>query len=409
MTASNQALAATAATANIPAMGNVMPTYGRLPIAFVRGEGCYLYDTNGRRYFDALAGVAVNALGHSHAGFIAAVTKQLNTLVHTSNYYEIPLQTQLAETLCQRSGMERVFFNNSGAEANEAAIKIARRFGFNKGIAVPHILVMENAFHGRTMGALTATYNKKYQEGFGPLLDGFVRVPYNDVAAVKAAIEATPQLVAILVEPIVGEGGVVKPADNYLNELRALCDTHDMLLMLDEVQTGNGRTGAWFAYQHNGILPDVLSTAKGLGNGFPIGACLTRGRANVLSAGHHGSTFGGSPLAAAAGIAVYKALANEDLLGNAKRRGEQIDAGFRKALADCKGVKDIRSKGLMIGVELDRPCKELVERARSQGLLLNVTADSVIRLVPPLTLNQEEADFIVNVVSRIVKEFCDGR
>jgi acetylornithine/N-succinyldiaminopimelate aminotransferase len=386
-----------------------MPTYGRQQIAFVRGEGCYLYDGNGRRYLDALAGVAVNALGHSHAAFIAAMTKQLHTLMHTSNHYEIPLQTQLAETLCQRSGMERVFFCNSGTESIEAAIKIARRFGFNKGVTVPQILVMENAFHGRTMGALTATHSAKYQEGFGPLLDGFVRVPYNDIAAVKAAIKATPQLVAILVEPVVGEGGVVKPADDYLNELRTLCDAHDMLLMLDEVQTGNGRTGTWFAYQHNHILPDVLSTAKGLGNGYPIGACLTRGKANVLSAGHHGSTFGGSPLAAAAGIAVYKAIVDQDLLGNARRRGEQIESGLRKVLAGIQGIKEIRSKGLMIGVELDRPCRELVEQARNQGLLLNVTADTVVRLVPPLIISQEEADFIVNVVGRIVKEFYDGR
>ncbi len=404
MTASNQAIAAT----TLPSGSHVMPTYGRNPIAFVRGEGCYLYDTNGRRYLDALAGVAVNALGHSHAGFIAALTKQLNTLVHVSNHYEIQQQTQLAETLCTRSGMERVFFCNSGTESIEAAIKIARKFGHNKGVAVPHILVMEGSFHGRTMGALTATHSAKYQEGFGPLLDGFIRVPYNDVAAVKAAIKANPQLVAILVEPVIGEGGVVKPADNYLNELRSVCDAHDMLLMLDEVQTGNGRTGAWFAYQHNKILPDVLSTAKGLGNGYPIGACMTRGKANVLAPGHHGSTFGGSPLACTAGIAVYRALEHEDLLANAQRRGMQIESGLRKALAGCTGIKEIRSKGLMVGVELDRPCKELVLQARDQGLLLNVTADTVIRLVPPLILTQEEADFIVTVVGRIVKEFCNG-
>lgn len=386
-----------------------MPTYGRQQIAFVRGEGCYLFDTNGKRYLDALAGVAVNALGHSHAGFIAAMSKQLSTLMHTSNNYEIPLQTQLAETLCLRSGMERVFFCNSGTESIEAAIKIARKFGHNKGVAVPHILVMEGAFHGRTMGSLTATHSAKYQEGFGPLLDGFVRVPYNNIAAVEAAINATPQLVAILVESVIGEGGVVKPADNYLNELRSLCDKHDLLLMLDEVQTGNGRTGTWFAYQHNNILPDVLSTAKGLGNGYPIGACITRGKGNVLAPGNHGSTFGGSPLAAAAGLAVYKALADEDLLGNAQRRGAQLDAGLRKALAGCPGVKDIRSKGLMVGIELDRPCKELVESARNAGLLLNVTADTIVRLVPPLILNEEEADFIIAVVGKLVKEFCDGR
>jgi acetylornithine/N-succinyldiaminopimelate aminotransferase len=404
MTASNQAIAAT-----VPAGSNVMPTYGRQQIAFVRGEGCYLYDSAGKRYLDALAGVAVNALGHSHAGFIAAMTQQLNTLMHTSNHYEIPLQTQLAETLCRHSGMERVFFCNSGTESIEAALKIARKYGHNKGVEVPHILVTEGSFHGRTLGSLTATHSAKYQEGFGPLLDGFVRVPFNDVAAVKAAIAATPQLVAILVEPITGEGGVFKPADNYLNELRALCDTHELLLMLDEVQTGNGRTGTFFAYQHNAILPDVLSTAKGLGNGYPIGACLTRGKANVLQPGHHGSTFGGSPLAATAGLAVYKALVEEDLAGNAQRRGAQIDAGLRKALAGCKGVKEIRSKGLMLGIELDRPCKELVQAARDKGLLLNVTADTSVRLVPPLTLSEQQADFIVNVVGTIVGDFCNGR
>ena len=400
MTASNQAIAA-----NVSVGSNVMHTYGRQQIAFVRGEGCYLIDTEGKRYLDALAGVAVNALGHSHPGFIKALTQQLNTLVHTSNHFEIPLQTELAATLCKHSGMERVFFCNSGAESIEAALKIARMYGHTKGVKVPHILVTEGSFHGRTLGALTATHSAKYQEGFGPLLEGFVRVPYNDVAAVKAAIAATPQLVALLVEPVTGEGGVFTPSASYLNELRALCDKHDLLLMLDEVQTGNGRTGTFFAYQHNGILPDVLSTAKGLGNGYPIGACLTRGKANVLQPGHHGSTFGGSPLAATAGLAVYKALVEEDLVGNAKRRGAQIDAGLRKALAGCKGVKEIRSKGLMIGVELDRPCKELVQAARARGLLLNVTADAIVRLVPPLTLSEQEADFIVNVVGQIVREF----
>lgn len=404
--ASTATLGAVASTA--PG-GNVMHTYGRQNIAFVRGEGCYLYDTDGKRYLDSLAGVAVNALGHSHPGFIKTLTQQLNTLMHTSNHYEIPLQSQLAEVLCKRSGMERVFFCNSGTESIEAAIKIARKYGHNKGVSLPHILVTEGAFHGRTMGSLTATHSAKYQEGFGPMLEGFVRVPYNDVAAIEKAIAATPQLVAILVEPVTGEGGVFTPAGNYLNELRALCDKHDLLLMLDEVQTGNGRTGTYFAYQHNQILPDVLSTAKGLGNGYPIGACLTRGKANVLQPGHHGSTFGGSPLAAAAGLAVYRALDEEKLLDNVNRRAAQLDAGLRKALTGVKCVKEIRSKGLMIGIELDRPGKELVQKARDAGLLLNVTADTIIRLVPPLILSEQEADFIVNVVGKIVKEFDHGR
>ena len=275
----------------------IMHTYGRLPVAFVRGDGCYLIDTDGKRYLDAVAGVAVNSLGHSHAGFIAAIREQVGTLVHTSNLYEIPLQAELAQTLCEKSGMQQAFFCNSGAESIEAAIKIARRFGHNMGVAVPGILVMEGAFHGRTMGALTATHSEKYQEGFTPLLEGFYRVPYNDVAAVEAAIVANPNIVAILVEPAQGETGVRIPAANYLNELRRVCDTNNMLLMLDEVQTGNGRTGTWFACQHNKVLPDVLSTAKGLGNGYPIGACLVAGKAkNIFAPGNHGSTFGGSPL-----------------------------------------------------------------------------------------------------------------
>lgn len=384
----------------------LMANYGRQSIAFVRGEGCYLIDSNGNRYFDSLAGVAVNALGHSHAGFIAAIRDQVGTLVHTSNYFEIPLQTALAAELCQRSGMQQAFFCNSGTEAIEASIKLARKWGANKGITMPVIIVTEGAFHGRTLGALSATHNPAYQAGFGPLPQGFVRVPYNDVAAIEAAIRANAgSVVAVLVEPVQGEGGVHVPAPDYLNHLRALCNAHDVLLMLDEVQTGNGRCGRYFAYQLNGIVPDVLATAKGLGNGYPIGAMLAAGKAaGTLQPGHHGSTFGGSPLASRAGLAVYAALTNEDLVGNAERMGNYLLQGLRTALAGSDRVKEIRGIGLMIGVELTASGKHLVARARELGLVLNVTADTVIRLVPPLTINKSEADFVIAIVSKIVQE-----
>jgi len=388
-----------------------MQTYGRQAVAFIKGEGCYLIDNQGRRYLDAVAGVAVNSLGHSHAGFIAAVREQVGMLVHTSNLYEVPLQTALAEELCKRSGMQQVFFCNSGAEAIEASLKLARKYGHMRGIRVPHILVMEGAFHGRTLGALTATHSHKYQEGFTPLLDGFVRVPYNDIAMVEAAIAANKDLlVAILVEPVQGEGGVILPTPDYLGKLRMLCDQHELLLMLDEVQTGNGRTGTWFACQHSNVLPDVLATAKGLGNGFPIGACLAGGRAtNIFQPGHHGSTFGGSPLASAAGLAVYKALANEGLCDNAARMGKYLVDGLKQALDGCSAVTEIRGTGLMIGVELDRPCGDLVNLCREKGLLINVASGNVVRLVPPLVLGMAEADFIIAVVSKAVREFCDDR
>jgi acetylornithine aminotransferase len=387
-----------------------MHTYGRLPVAFVRGDGCYLIDTQDKRYLDAVAGVAVNSLGHSHAGFITAIREQVGTLVHTSNLYEIPLQQQLATTLCEKSGMQQAFFCNSGAESIEAAIKIARSYGHKRNVALPGILVMEGAFHGRTMGALTATHSEKYQEGFTPLLDGFYRVPYNDVAAVEAAVAANPNIVAILVEPVQGETGIRIPAPNYLNELRRICDANDMLLMLDEVQTGNGRTGSWFACQHNKILPDVLSTAKGLGNGYPIGACLVAGKAaNIFGPGNHGSTFGGSPLACAAGLAVYEAIETEELCANAAEIGDYLKQGLQKALATCLGVKEVRGKGLMIGIELDTQCPELRDTARAAGLIINVAGGNVIRLVPPLILSKSEADMIITVVSKVIREFYNDR
>lgn len=385
----------------------LMQNYGRTDIAFTHGEGSYLFDTRGKRYLDAISGIAVNALGHAHPGFTQAVQQQVARLVHVSNLYQVPEQTKLATVLCKRSGMQQAFFCNSGAESIEAAIKIARKYGHKHGVKKPKIIVTEGAFHGRTMGALAATHSPKYQEGFTPMLEGFVRVPYNDVPAIKAAFaKHGSDIVAILAEPAQGEGGVRKPADDYLNHLRALCDAHNALLMLDEVQTGNGRSGKWFAYQHNGILPDVLSTAKGLGNGFPIGATLVAGKAfDILQPGHHGSTFGGSPLASAAALAVYEALDKEKLVQNAAKRGKQIHQGLAKALKGVAGIREIRNLGLLIGVELDRPCGELVAKARALGLLLNVASGNVIRLAPPLVLSEEEATFIVEVVSTIVKEF----
>ncbi|HTR00596.1 MAG TPA: aspartate aminotransferase family protein [Candidatus Acidoferrum sp.] len=384
----------------------LMSNYGRQDIAFVRGEGCWLIDANGKRYFDSLAGVAVNALGHSHAGFIAAVRDQVGTLAHVSNHFQIPLQTALAAELCKRSGMQQAFFCNSGTESIEAAIKLARKWGHNKGITQPVIIVTEGAFHGRTLGALTATHSAFYQEGFGPLPAGFVRVAYNDVAAMNAAVQANKgNVVGILVEPAQGEGGVHVPAPDYLNKLRALCDTNDLLLMLDEVQTGNGRCGKWFAYQLNGILPDILATAKGLGNGFPIGATLAAGKAaGVFQPGHHGSTFGGSPLACRAGLAVYEALDKEDLVGNAARMGQYLLQRLQTALAGNARVKEIRGMGLLIGIELEDSGKALVARARELGLIMNVTADKVIRLIPPLIISKDECDFVINTIVKMLQE-----
>ena len=398
--------AATPPLVNASVSTPLMSNYGRQQIAFVRGEGCYLVDAEGRRYFDALAGVAVNALGHSHPGFIAAVREQVGTLVHTSNHFEVPLQTALAAELCKRAGMQQAFLCNSGAESIEAAIKLARKWGYGKGISEPVIIVTEGAFHGRTLGALTATHSATYQEGFGPLPGGFVRVPYNDVDAVaKAASNHAGRVVGVLVEPVQGEGGVNVPAADYLNKLRVLCDQQDLLLMLDEVQTGNGRSGRWFAFQLNGITPDILATAKGLGNGFPIGATLAAGKAaGVFQPGHHGSTFGGSPLACRAALAVYEALDKEDIIGNAERQGRYLVDTLRQRLAGNGKVKEVRGLGLLIGIELHKSGKDLVPRARERGLILNVTADKVIRLVPPLTISRQEADFVIDTIVQLLQE-----
>jgi acetylornithine aminotransferase len=388
---------------------HLMATYGRLPVAFTRGEGAWLWDSDGKRYLDALAGIAVCGLGHAHAAVRDALCDQAGTLIHTSNLYRIPTQESLGDRLCAAASMDRVFFSNSGAEANEAAIKLARLHAHRKGIDKPEVLVVENSFHGRTLATLTATGNRKAQAGFEPLVQGFVRVRYDDLDAVETAAANRPNIIAMLVEPIQGEGGIVVPADAYLPGLRALCDRHGWLLMLDEIQTGMGRTGQLFAFQHAGILPDVMTLAKALGNGVPIGACLARGAAaDVLGPGSHGSTFGGNPLACRAGIAVLDTLASEQLTERAATRGTRILAGFRQALDGVAGVVEVRGRGLMIGIELDRPCAELVVSALAEGLLINVTAGHVVRLLPPLIIDDEQADCIIDTVSRLIREFLAG-
>ena len=383
----------------------IMPTYGRLPIAFERGQGACLYDADGNRYVDALAGIAVVGLGHAHPAVTQAIQRQAETLVHTSNLYEIPLQEQLARRLCEISGMENAFFANSGAEANEAALKIARRYGNERGIENPQVIAMDGSFHGRTMATLTATGNRKVHAGFEPLLGGFLRAPYNDIPSVTNIAENNNGVVAILVEPVLGEGGVQIPADDYLLKLREICDDHDWLLILDEVQTGNGRTGRYFAYQHANILPDALTTAKGLGNGVPIGVCLARGSAaETLVAGTHGSTFGGNPLACAAALAVISELTDGGVIERAAELGERMINALADNLDGLNHVRDIRGKGMMIAVELENPCTDLIQKALSKRLLLNVTTDTVLRLLPPLNLTDDEADEIVDIVTSLVRE-----
>jgi acetylornithine aminotransferase len=383
-----------------------MNTYARQPVAFVRGEGAYLWDEAGKRYLDAVAGVAVNGLGHAHPKLVKAIADQAASLIHSSNLYRVLRQEELADRLCELSGMDKVFFCNSGCEANEAAIKLARLYGHNKGIEVPTIIVMEKAFHGRTMATLTATGSRKIQAGFEPLLSGFARVPFNDLEAIRHVAEHNKSVVAVLVEVVQGEGGINILPSEFLVELRKICDAHGWLLMLDEVQTGIGRTGTWFGFQHSGVMPDVMALAKGLGSGMPIGACLARGAAaDVFQPGNHGSTFGGNPLACAAALATLDAIEDEKLLDNARVRGEAIRAGLRAALSGVHGVVDIRGEGMMIGIELDRPCGELVGVARDAGVLINVTADKVIRLVPPLVYGAAEVDALVGAVSGIVKNY----
>ena len=387
-------------------MTHLMNTYRRLPLRFERGEGAWLFGTDGKRYLDGVAGVAVNGLGHAHPELVKAICEQSKKLIHTSNLYEIPEQEKLADRLAALSGMDRVFFCNSGAEANEAAIKLARLYGHRKEITAPAIVVMEKSFHGRTMATLSATGSRKVQAGFEPLLGGFVRVPYNDIAAVEEVVRLDSNIVAVLVEPVQGEGGVNVPAVEYLRDLRALCDKHGLLLMLDEIQTGIARTGEWFAHQHAGIVPDVMALAKGLGSGIPVGACLARGvAADTFQPGNHGSTFGGNPFAMTVVMATLDIIEAGDLRRQAVERGDFIRAALAERLNGLAGVVDIRGIGLMIGIELDRPCAELVQRASDRGLLINVTADRVVRLLPPLILNQAEAVDLVDIVGGVIADF----
>ncbi len=386
-------------------MTNLMETYKRLPVAFVSGEGAYLEDSAGKKYLDGLTGIAVCGLGHAHPNVTTALREQAGTLLHTSNLYQIPLQEELAERLCRMSGMDSVFLCNSGAEANEAAIKLARLQGHNRKIKKPAVVVMDGSFHGRTMATLTATGSRKAQAGFEPLLSGFVRAPYNDIEAIELIGANNPDVVALMVEPVLGEGGIVIPDAGYLEGLRRICDEHDWLLILDEVQTGNGRTGALFAYQHTSILPDVVTTAKGLGNGMPIGACLARGAAaELFQPGNHGSTFGGNPLACAAALSVLQTLEDDALFERAALLGERITNGLRDQLRGNNTVTDVRNKGLMIAVELSAACPQLVMSALQKGLLLNVTQDNIVRLLPPLTLTDDEADELVSLTSQVIND-----
>lgn len=384
-------------------MQAIMNTYGRLPVTFVSGQGSWLIDTEGRRYLDALSGIAVCGLGHAHPAVTDALCKQAGQLIHTSNLYSVERQQALAEALVRVSGMDNVFFSNSGAEANEAAIKIARKYGHDRGIHEPVIIVMTKAFHGRTMGTLTATGNSKVQEGFGPLLNGFIRVPYLNIEAIRAVVAANPNVVAVMLEPVQGEGGLATAPADYLQAVRDLCTDKQLLLIFDEVQTGNGRTGKYFCYQHFGFMPDVVTTAKGLGNGVPIGACLARGAAaEVLKPGNHGSTYGGNPLACAAALAVVETIEQEDLCGNAQRMGDYLRQGFRERLQGNPLLQEIRGHGLMIGLVLNQDCPALMATALEQGLLLNVTSGNVIRLLPPLNLSQSEADQILDKVTALI-------
>ena len=385
----------------------IMNTYGRLPVTFSHGKGVYLYDTENNEYLDAISGIGVNALGHTHPKVSQAIKDQTDLLLHTSNLYGISRQQKLADSLCAVSGMENVFFSNSGAEANEAAIKIARLYGHNNGVERPSIVVMENAFHGRTMATLTASGNRKIQAGFEPLLNGFVRAPFGDIEALKYIANNNTDVVAVLVEPIQGEGGVCVPPESFLRDLRHLCDESQWLLMLDEVQTGNARTGSYFAYQQSHILPDVVTTAKGLGNGLPIGACLAQGKAaTVFGPGNHGSTYGGNPLVCAAAQAVVDTINNENLCDNARDMGKLLLECFNSGLSEQSIVSDIRGQGLMIGIELNQPCTELVAHARAKGVLINVTADNVLRLLPPLIINEQQARHLAQTLTQLIIDFA---
>jgi acetylornithine/N-succinyldiaminopimelate aminotransferase len=387
-----------------------MPLFSGLPVAFTHGQGVWLWDTKGNKYLDALAGIAVCGLGHAHPAVTAALCDQAGKLLHTSNWYEIPLQEQLAERLCRLAGMENVFFCNSGAEANEAAIKLARLHGHQRDILTPGIIVTEGSFHGRTLATLSASGSRKIQSGFEPLVQGFYRVPYNDLSAVQQVGERNKNIVAVLVEPITGEGGVFIPDEGYLKGLRKICDERGWLLMVDEIQTGMCRTGEWFACQHEGVVPDVMTLAKGLGNGVPIGACLARGKAaNVFKPGSHGSTFSGNPLVCRVALAVIEELEKEKFADRAAKVGKRLLDRLKEKLNKTPGVKEIRGRGLMLAIELDRPCKELLQHGLESGILINVTADNVIRLLPPLILTDTEADLLADILEKMVREFLNEK
>ena len=387
-------------------MSHVMNTYARLPVAFSHGEGSWVTDTDGKIYLDGLSGIAVSTLGHNHPDLVVAISAQAGRLLHTSNLYRMPQQEQLADKLATLSGLQEVFFCNSGCEANEAAIKLARFYGHQRGIDNPAIIVMEKAFHGRTLATLSATGNRKTQAGFEPLVSGFVRVPFNDLSAVRAVAEHNPSVVAVMLEVLQGEGGIHMASAEYLQDLRKLCDEQGWLLICDEVQCGMGRIGTWFGYQHSGILPDVVTLAKGLAGGVPVGACLAGGKAaGLFGPGNHGSTFGGNQLAMAAALTTLHVIERDRLIDNAIEIGQLIRDELAVALADAKGVVEIRGRGLMIGIELDRPCSELVTRGLSEGLLINVTAEKVVRLLPPLTFSAEEARELVVRLSSLIRLF----
>lgn len=388
------------------ATSHLMDTYKKLPVAFARGEGAWLWDVEGKRYLDALAGIAVSGVGHAHPRLVKAIAEQAGRIIHTSNLVEIPEQDALADRLCELSGMDNVFFCNSGAEANECAIKIARLHAHQRGIQNPQIIVMERAWHGRTLATLAATGSRKAQAGFEPLVTGFIRVPYNDIEAIRQVAQHHGNVVAVLAEVLQGEGGVTVARAEYLRNLRALCDQQQWLLMIDEVQSGIGRTGKWFSYQHAGILPDVLPLAKGLGSGVPIGACLARGvAAKVFKPGNHGTTFGGGPLVSVAALTTLQIMEDEGLLDNAARVGELIRKGLADGLQGVAGLVDIRGQGLMLGVELDRPCGEITTMALKAGLLVNVTQENVIRLLPPLVYTPAQGEKLVEILVPVIKEF----
>jgi acetylornithine/N-succinyldiaminopimelate aminotransferase len=386
----------------------LMTNYQPLSVEFKSGAGAWLNDVDGNRYLDALSGIAVCGLGHAHPAVQAAIADQAANLIHTSNIYRIPLQEKLAEKLVEHSGMDKVFFGNSGAEANEAAIKLARLYGNKKGINNPTIVVMEKSFHGRTMATLTATGNEKVKKGFAPLVEGFKHIPYNNLDALNEVAETSPNIVAVMVEPILGEGGVVIPDEGYLKSIRAFCDEHECLMILDEIQTGMCRTGKWFAFQHEGIKPDVLTLAKALGNGVPIGACLASGAAaDLFQPGSHGSTFGGNPLAARAALSVVDVLEEQKLEQRANELGNRLLDGFKQSLSAINGIKEIRGKGLMLGIELEKDCADLVGLALEEKLLINVTAGNVIRLLPPLIISDDEADEIVSKLSGLLVKYLN--